>query len=160
MIHVGKFIKRECKYFLWYVSSYFPLLPSFMFDKYRAKIWKWMGVKIGKDVRLGYGIYLDVDGCKRLTIGDNASITAECLVLLHRRNVKLYRQGMLQHDLPYLELEIHIEENATIGMRSVILPGVTIGKGAVVGAGSVVTKDVPPYSVVVGNPAKVIKNIE
>jgi chloramphenicol O-acetyltransferase type B len=45
-------------------------------------------------------------------------------------------------------------------MRSIIMPGVTIGEGAVVGAGSVVTKDVPPYSVVAGNPAKVIKYIQ
>ena len=119
-----------------------------------------MGVKIGKDVKLGYGIYLDVDGTSRLTINDNASIMAECLLLLHRRDLKTYRSGILQHDLPYLKLEIRIEENASIGMRSIILPGVTIGKGAVVGAGSVVTKDVPPYTVVVGNPAKAIRTIQ
>jgi len=160
MIHIRKFLKREWKYFLWYISAYFPLLPSFMFDKYRAKIWKWIGVKIGKNVGLGYGIYLDVDGYKRLTIEDNVMIAAECLILLHRRDLSLYTRERLQCELPHLKLEIHIEENATIGMRSVILPGVTIGKGAVVGAGSVVTKDIPPYSIAVGNPAKVIKIIE
>lgn len=160
MVHIKKFIKRECKYFLWYFSAYFPLLPSFMFDKYRAKIWKWIGVKIGKNVGLGYGIYLDVDGCKRLTIGNDVMIAAECLLLLHRRDLHLYRRGILQHDLPHLKLEIHIEENATIGMRSIILPGVTIGKGSVIGAGSVVTKSIPPYSVAVGNPARVIKTIQ
>ena len=52
---------------------------------------------------------------------------------------------------------IHIGENAWVAGWSIILPGVTIGEGAVVGAGSVVTKDVEPWSVVVGNPAKFIK---
>ena len=47
-----------------------------------------------------------------------------------------------------------------IGVNAVVLPGVTIGEGAVVAAGAVVTKDVPPYSVVAGVPAKVIKKIE
>ena len=52
-----------------------------------------------------------------------------------------------------------IEENAKIGANSTILPGVRIGRNSVIGAGSVVTKDVPPESVAVGNPAKVIKNV-
>jgi len=52
-----------------------------------------------------------------------------------------------------------IQENARVGANSTILPGISIGKNSLVGAGSVVTKDVPPDSVVVGNPAKVIKNI-
>jgi len=60
-------------------------------------------------------------------------------------------------DLPDTAASIIIEEYVWIGGQSIILPGVTIGKGAVVGAGSVVTKDIPPYTIAVGNPAKVIK---
>ena len=52
-----------------------------------------------------------------------------------------------------------IGKNVWIGTHAVILPGVTIGDRAVIGAGSIVTKDVPANSVAVGNPAKVIKNI-
>ncbi|MBP5731674.1 MAG: acyltransferase [Bacteroidaceae bacterium] len=52
---------------------------------------------------------------------------------------------------------VHIEDNVLIGPRAIILPGVTVGKGAVIGAGSVVTRNVQPYSVVVGAPAR-IKN--
>ena len=55
---------------------------------------------------------------------------------------------------------IVIEDKAWIGINSTILPGVCIGYGAIVGAGSVVTKDVPPMTVVAGNPAKFIKKIE
>jgi acetyltransferase-like isoleucine patch superfamily enzyme len=55
---------------------------------------------------------------------------------------------------------IHIGENVWIGFDSCVLPGVTIGKGAVVGARSVVISDVPPYSIVAGNPARIIREIE
>jgi acetyltransferase-like isoleucine patch superfamily enzyme len=50
-----------------------------------------------------------------------------------------------------------IGNNVWIGDKATILPGVTIGDGAIIGANAVVTKDVPPYSVVVGNPARIIK---
>jgi len=53
-----------------------------------------------------------------------------------------------------------IEDNVSIGANSTILPGVVIGKGALIGAGSVVTKDVDPYTIVAGNPAKVIGNFK
>lgn len=55
---------------------------------------------------------------------------------------------------------IHIKKNAWIGIGSTILPGITIGENAVVGTGSVVTKDVPDNSIVGGNPAKFIKRID
>lgn len=51
----------------------------------------------------------------------------------------------------------HIDDDVWIGTRAIIMPGVTIGKGAIIGAGAVVTKDVPPYAIVVGAPAKIIK---
>lgn len=55
--------------------------------------------------------------------------------------------------------EIHIKRNAWIGARVNILPGVTIGENAIVGTGSIVTKDVPDNAVVVGNPAKIVKYV-
>lgn len=55
---------------------------------------------------------------------------------------------------------IHINEKVWIGMNAIILKGVTIGEGAIVGAGSVVTKDVPPWTVVAGNPARVVKKLK
>lgn len=59
--------------------------------------------------------------------------------------------------LPENDKDVHIEDGVWCGCNVTILKGVTIGKGAVVAAGAVVTKDVPPYSIVAGNPAKVIK---
>ena len=56
--------------------------------------------------------------------------------------------------------KVVIGENVWIGDKATILPGVSIGDGAVIGANAVVTKDVPPYSVVVGNPAKIINKVK
>lgn len=57
------------------------------------------------------------------------------------------------------ERPVIIADDVLVGCNSIILPGVLIGKGAIVGAGSVVTRDVPPYTIVAGNPAKVIREI-
>ena len=55
---------------------------------------------------------------------------------------------------------VRIEDEAWIGGGAILLPGVTIGRGSVVGAGAIVTRDIPPYTVAVGNPARVIRNID
>lgn len=54
---------------------------------------------------------------------------------------------------------VYIKDKAWIGFNSIILKGVTIGEGAIVGAGSIVTKDVPDWTIVAGNPAKIVRNI-
>ena len=155
-----RFIRREWRYFLWWIAYSFPGLPTFMAHNIRPFLWKMIGINIGKNVFIGYGVYIDVDGYNAIEIGDNVIITAQTLLLAHRRDMRAYHKGELQRKLPYIRKGIKIEKNASIGMRSVIMPGVTIGEGAVVGANSTVTKDVPPYTIVVGNPAKVIKEIE
>lgn len=55
------------------------------------------------------------------------------------------------------DLDVTIEDDVWIGTRAIILSGVTVGRGAIVGAGAVVTRDVPPYAVVVGSPARIVR---
>jgi acetyltransferase-like isoleucine patch superfamily enzyme len=92
-----------------------------------------------------------------ISIGKNTKIAAFCFItdFNHRfedKKISIVKQG-------YNAKPVLIGENVWIGTHSVILPGVTIGNRAIIGAGSIVTKDVPANSIAVGNPAKVIKNI-
>lgn len=156
-----KYLYRETyQHYLWYFSSKFPFFPTLMFTNVRAFIWKHLGVNLGKDVRIGYGVYLDVAGCKRLFIGNEVSISSESLILLHRKDISLYHKNINPRSLPMIQPETHIHDRVQIGMRALILPGVTIGEGSVIAANAVVTKNVPPYTVVAGQPARVIKEIK
>lgn len=156
---VIRYLYREIVlYALWHFSSYFPLFPQIM-NRVRPVIWRWMGATIGKNAIISYGVYLDVPGMKRLKIGKNALISPQTLFFFHRRDLHKYFQGMNAHDIPMKEYFTTIGDNVQIGMRAMIMPGVTIGDGAVIGANSVVTKDIPPYAIVAGQPAKIIKYV-
>ena len=67
--------------------------------------------------------------------------------------------GSQQSEADWKVIETHVKKGASIGSNATILCGITIGEGALIGAGAVVTKNVPPRTVVAGNPAKVIKTI-
>ena len=107
-------------------------------------------LKIGKNVFINSNLLAMARG--GITIGDNAQIAA---------NVQLISNNHDPYDLKVLTCRpVHIGESAWIGAGATVLPGVRVGKHAVVGAMSVVTKDVPDYAVAVGNPAKVIKMLD
>lgn len=99
----------------------------------------------------------------KLYIGNYVCIGAETIILMGGNNT--HRNDWFSN-YPFMEHIVDsyqpkgdtiIEDGVWIGMRCVIMPGVHIGEGAVIGTGSIVTKDVPAYAVVAGNPAKVIK---
>ena len=92
----------------------------------------------------------------KVHIGSDCSIAPNCMIVgtNHRFSdleMNIKEQGNTIRG-------INIESNVWIGANSVVLDGVTIGTGSVIGAGSVVTKNIPPYSIAVGNPCKVIKS--
>jgi len=112
-----------------------------------VSIYKASGIKIGKDTIVGEWAVLD--GRDSLTIGDHVDIAT---------GVMIYNS---QHDLSdpnfgAISEPVEIGDYVFIGPRAIILPGVKIGKGAAVGAGAVVTKDVAPFMIVGGVPAKEI----
>lgn len=99
----------------------------------------------------------------KLYIGNYVCIGAEAIILMGGNNT--HRNDWFSN-YPFMDkvLESYhtkgdtiIEDGVWIGMRSIIMPGITLGEGSVIAAGSVVTKDVPPYTIVGGNPAHIIK---
>jgi len=111
------------------------------------------GISIGS--RSGLGINCRVQG--PLTIGNNVMMGPD--VIIYTGNHRFDRLDIPMIDQGNTEPRpVVIEDDVWIAARAIILPGVTIGRGAVVAAGAVVTKDVPPYTVVGGVPAKKIKS--
>lgn len=107
-------------------------------------------LKIGKNVFINSNLLAMARG--GITIEDNVMIAA---------NVQLISNNHDLYDLPVITCKpVLIKEGAWIGAGATVLPGVCVGKHAVVGACSVVTKDVPDYAVVVGSPAKVIRMLD
>jgi len=107
-------------------------------------------VTIGKNVYINSNALLMARG--GITIEDNVMIAANAQIISNNHD---------PYDLHILTCKpVVIKESAWIGAGATILPGVCIGKHAIVGAASVVTKDVPDYAVVVGSPAKVVKELD
>ena len=110
------------------------------------------GISIGNDVMISWG-------CTLIDNNSHSLISVERLQdLVNAR--REYEEGTLGNNTDWSKVKnapIVIRDKVWIGFNSIIMKGVTIGEGAVIAAGSVVTKDVPDYAVVGGNPAKIIK---
>lgn len=130
---------------IWLGLANLPMMPQ-----HRAKILKYGGVNIKGRVLIYSGVLIDTVAPNKIFIGNNVAITAGVKILTHyldpSRKGRIFRIG-----------EVHIEDDVFIGVNVIICNSVTIGKGAIVGAGSVVTKNIPPYQVWAGNPAKFSK---
>ncbi len=116
------------------------------------------GVKIGKMSVIGRFVYIDDYKPELLSMGNNVVLSACCTVLTHKRKIDYYSIEKAYYDYPHSFGEVIIEDNVQIGVGSIIMPGVRIGKGAIIGAGSVVTKDIPQGCLAMGVPAKVVKD--
>ena len=108
---------------------------------------------IGSHTWIGAGCFFHSGG--GITIGEAVGIGPRVMIL-----TSAHKDQDLSIPVLYQEIEtksVAIESGSDLGIGSVILPGVTVGTGAIVGAGSIVTKDVEPYHIVVGNPARVLR---
>ena len=136
----------------------------------RAFCARLMLAKVGKHINIEKGVrfsasteigdYSGIGENSRLygkvVLGDYVMMGRECFIYTYnhetsRTDIPMQRQGSTP------QRPVKIGNDVWLGSRVTILPGVTIGDGAIVGASSVVTKDVPPYAVACGNPARVVK---
>ncbi len=138
---------------LYKVGVHFPYNP--------IRLWsmRQLGYHIGNNVYVAGDITITqnfVFDRGTLTIGDRVSIAPKVIItLISHANASAIRKYV-----PVRMGGVKIEDDCWIGAGAIILNGITIGKGSVVGAGAVVTKDVEPYTIVGGNPARKIRDIQ
>ena len=112
-------------------------------------------VRIGEGCAINHGVF--ILGHTSIEIGDHVILSARAMLI----DAGLELAGFAQTDAPRHKAgAVKIESRVWIGAQAIILPGVTVGRGSVVGAGSVVTRDVPPGVVVAGNPARIIGRVD
>jgi acetyltransferase-like isoleucine patch superfamily enzyme len=112
-------------------------------------------INIGDNVALNKGVIVDTSGVTKIIIHDDVIIGPYTVIrsdnhVFERTDIPIRMQG-------HKGKEIVIEEDCWLGAHCVILSGVHIGKGSVIGASSVVNRDIPEYSIAIGSPAKVIR---
>jgi maltose O-acetyltransferase len=118
-----------------------------------AQVLRDYGATVGRHVFLGNGTYVDEGFAWLVTIEDDVTLAPSVHVLAH--------DAGLWEATGYTRVaEVRIEEKAYIGAGAIIMPGVTVGREAVVGAGSVVTRDVAPRTVVAGVPARFVRSVD
>jgi acetyltransferase-like isoleucine patch superfamily enzyme len=161
---------------------------SYGFTRYRSEAP--VGVRIGRGASLCDGSVCDVGPRGLVTLGDFALVALALVVCDEAIEIGDYamlswnvvvmdtyrvpldpgerRRSLMRaarHEHPYIDMEagtrpVRIGRYAWVGFEACVLPGVTIGEGSIVGARSVVAEDVPPYSLVAGNPARFIRRLE
>lgn len=123
----------------------------------------------GKNIHLGDHVIINMNCTfvdnNRIDIGSRVLIASDVKMYTATHSTQPSVRNHSGHPDPAFWCQtysrpITIEDEVWIGGGAIVLPGVTIGKGSVIGAGAVVTKDIPPYSVAVGSPARVIRQVE
>ena len=123
-----------------------------------AYLHKLRGVKVGKRVFIGRNVYIDDKYPNKVIIGNNVLIAVGTIILAHKRDISNYLYNESPYNYPFKSGSVIISDNVQIGTGAIIMPDIKIGKGSIIGAGSVVTKDIPEGCLAIGVPAKVIKN--
>lgn len=117
-------------------------------------------ISIGENVIIHPGTILSADPQKNGNIIIETDVSIGSGVHIYVANHRYHIPKIpIKFQGYYSAKEVHISSGAWIGSNSILLPGITIGKNAVVGAGSIITRSVEPYTIVAGNPAKLIRRI-
>ena len=110
--------------------------------------------KIGRRCKIQSHTFI----CEGVTIEDEVLVAHGVMFINDKDPYAANSNGTIKTEKDWIWIPIVVKKGASIGSNATILCGVTIGEGALVGAGAVVTKDVPPHTVVAGHPAMVIRN--
>jgi len=137
----------------WVILS--PIAPR----KLRPAMWRIVGCKVGKDVFIGASVSFDTGHATLIELEDHAHIAGHAILLCHQRDLTNYYVGDDYAKLPYKTGKIVLKKGSLLGTHTMVMPGVTIGEGAIIGAFSLVTKDIPAWTIATGRPARVVKQI-
>jgi len=177
--------KIKLELFVW-LKYIFRLLPNYTIgNKIRFVFWNFTNLKLGKNVKIermtdflspnnifisddtifGENVIIDASLSNGVFVGKNTSIANGTYIRSANHKfdeieLPIQQQGHYCADLYYNnnKYSIVIEDDVWVGARSIILSGAWIGKGSIISAGAVVSNTIPPYSIVVGNPGRVIAN--
>lgn len=155
---VIKLLKKLRRIFLGIKSKYFTIKVKALAKSVGNNIKVNGNSTVGKNTYLGNNVNFNgikIQGIGKVVIGDNFHSGEECLMITQNHN---YDKGnSIPYDDTYIYKDIYIGDNVWIGSRVIILGGISIGEGAIIQAGSVVTKSIPKYAIAGGSPAKVFK---
>lgn len=164
---IGKILNRLLNILLEFEVYLLHLIGHIPSHHFRRFFYRFSGIKIGKgstihmytrfydprNIEIGedtiVGEFAVLDGREKLKIGNHVAIASEVMIYNSEHNIN-------DKNFKAINGKVIIDDYVFIGPRAIILPNVTIGKGAVIAAGAVVTKDVPPFAIVGGVPAKII----
>jgi len=149
-------LKLRFKFFKSWI--FHSLSYSSPLSNFSIKFQRFRGVKIGKNCHLSPYVLLDLLHPELITIEDNVTISSNSMIFAHVNPTT--NEFLKNHGYPRTIKPVIIKNGAIISVGCIIIAGVTIGKNSIVGAGSVVSQDIPDYCVVAGNPARVIKKID
>lgn len=135
------------------------LLSPFLPRKIRPWCMKKVGCHVGKGCFIGDSVKIDTGHADMITLEDSVSVAGGTRLLCHQRDFSDYYVGRDYMKLDYTIKPIVLKKGCLIGMESFVFPGVTVGEGAIVGAFSLVTKDIPAWTVAMGRPARVVREI-
>jgi acetyltransferase-like isoleucine patch superfamily enzyme len=129
-------------------------------NRTRKEVFRLSGVRIGHDAVINMGTVFMDNYEDLISIGDRASIAPNVLFIAEANPNRSDLAGLPEvRERLCRKAPINIADDAWIGAAAIILPGITVGKAAVVGAGSVVTQDVAPFTVVAGMPSRLVRTI-
>ena len=143
---------RFLKSWFYHVLAYSSPMSNWVVKCQRKR-----GVKIGENCHISPYVLIDLVYPELVEIGENVTVGSNSMIFAHVNPTT--NEFLKSHGYPRTEKPVVVKNGAIISVGCIIIAGVTIGENAMVGAGSVVTTDIPDNCIAIGNPARVIKKI-